>query len=505
MPAPDPHALRPPLATRALLALAALKVLLHASVLTRYGWFRDELYYVVCADHPAAGYVDHPPLSIWLLAAWRALAGDSLAAVRLPAVLAGAAAVFMAGVLARELYGGRYSQALAALAALSAPMFLAVGHFYSMNAWEPLLWSLAAWLTLRALGGGGPRAWLLLGLVLGLAILNKLSALWLVAGLGVGLVASPHRDVLRTRWPWLALAIAALVAAPHLAWQVANGWPTAEFMANAAGRKMVATGFTGFWAQQGLAMNPVLLPLWLAGLAWLVWGRHDPRGRVLGVAWLVVAAILLAAGRSRPNYLAPAYLPLFAAGAVLLEAALDRPGWRHFRSTAMAVIVGGGMIAAPLAMPLLPVERLVEYMARLGMTPRAEERSGVAELPQHFADQHGWPALVDEVLRVVATLPPEERGKAVVFTQNYGEAGALTVLGRGRGVPPVISGHNNFWLWGPGPADATVVIIVGGDEADHRRALEQVERAGTWRAPWVMPYERNLPIYVGRGLKAPLS
>jgi hypothetical protein len=105
----------------------------------------------------------------------------------------------------------------------------------------------------------------------------------------------------------------------------------------------------------------------------------------------------------------------------------------------------------------------------------------------------------------VATLPPEERGKAVVFTQNYGEAGALTVLGRGRGVPPVISGHNNFWLWGPGPADATVVIIVGGDEADHRRALEQVERAGTWRAPWVMPYERNLPIYVGRGLKAPLS
>ncbi|HEY2954183.1 MAG TPA: glycosyltransferase family 39 protein [Candidatus Eisenbacteria bacterium] len=496
----------PPAPARAdgpLLALALAKLLLHFTAITRYGWFRDELYYLVCAQHPAAGYVDQPPLSIWILGLARLLFGDSLFAIRLLPALAGATTVFLTGRIARELGGGRFAQALAALAAVVAPVFLGTDHVYSMNSFDILLWTLAAFVTLRVLATGSPRHWLLLGAVLGLGLLNKVSVMWLMAGLGAGLLLSPQRAALRTRWPWCAGAIALLLFAPHLAWQVAHGWPTLEFMRNATGEKMRAVSPIAFFGSQALVMDPVALPLWLGGLLWLLFSRAGRQGRPLGVMYLAVAAFLIAGGRSRASYLAPAYVPLFAAGAVAFEAlTATRP--RALRAAAVALLVAAGAALVPFALPVVPVETYIRYARALHMAPSTEEHLSLGLLPQHYADMFGWEELVGEVEKAWRGLTPAEQAECSIFAQNYGEAGAITVLGRRRGLPPALSGHNNFWLWGPGRKSAEVMIVVGGDLADNQRAFRELTRVGIVRSRYAMPYEQDLPVYVGRGLRIPM-
>ena len=202
------------------LVFAALKLLLHALAYSNFGYFRDELYYIACSDHLAWGYVDQPPLSIALLALNRALFGDSLLALRWLPALAGAGTVLVTGLLARELGGRRFAQALACLAAVLPPVWLVVDHFFSMNAFDTFFWSLAALLLLRALDGGRTRTWVALGLVLGLGLLNKTSMIWFVGGAFLGLVLTPHRRLLATRGPWLAAALAALLFLPHVLWQM---------------------------------------------------------------------------------------------------------------------------------------------------------------------------------------------------------------------------------------------------------------------------------------------
>ena len=486
-----------------LLLLAFGKVLLHVTAITQDGWFRDELYYVVCAQHPAAGYVDQPPLSIWILGLWRALFGDSLFAMRLLPALAGAATVFLTGRIARELGGGRFAQALAALAALVAPVFLGTNHFFSMNTFDLLLWTLAAWLAVRALSSASPPHWLVLGVVLGLGLLNKISVMWMIGGLAAGILLSPARGVVRTRWPWYAVAIALLLFVPHVAWQVQHGWPTLEFMRNATGRKMAGVSPLAFIAGQVLEMNPVSLPLWLGGLIWLLFSRSGRAGRPLGVMYLAVAAFLMAGGRSRANYLAPAYVSLFAAGAVAFER-LTAIRWRALRGAAVAVFLLSGGALLPFALPVLPVESYIRYARSLGMAPSTEENLRVGLLPQHYADMFGWEELVDEVEKAYRSLSPEDQARVSIFGQNYGEAGAITVLGARRGLPPALSGHNNFWLWGPGQRSGEVMIVVGGDREDNERVFRHLEQVGTVRSKYSMPYEQDMPIYIGRGLMVPV-
>ena len=482
-------------------AFAALKLVLTASVLTRYGWFRDELYYIACSKHLAWGYVDQPPFSIALLALNRALFGDSLWALRWLPALSGAATVVLTGLIVRELGGGRFAQALACLCAVLVPVWLAVDHFFSMNAFDTLFWSLAALLLLRALAGGRPGAWVALGVVVGLGLLNKTSMLWFGGAACLGLLLTGHRRVLATRWPWVAAAIAGLIFLPHVVWQVQNGWPTLEFMRNATQGKMVRTDFVGFWSQQVLVMNPALLPVWLIGLVALLASR---RGRILGIVFVAVAALLIASGTSRPNYLAVAYAPLFAAGALAIEgAAADRRGW--LRPVALAVVTLVGLPVVPMGLPLLPVERQVAYTRALGMQIRAQEHSRESDLPQVFADMFGWEEMVERVARVYQALPSADRVKCAIFTSNYGEAGAIDLFGRRYGLPPAISAHNNYWLWGPRGATGEVMIIIGGRRDDTHSNFASAVLADTTSCEHCMPYENGAPIFVCRGLNRPLG
>jgi hypothetical protein len=281
-------------------------------------------------------------------------------------------------------------------------------------------------------------------------------------------------------------------------WNAANGWPTLEFMHNARTYKMVALEPGGFLKDQLLNMNVAAAPVWIAGLLAGLVGREGPRGRVLAVVWVVTLGILLASGSARANYLAPAYAGLFALGAVTLEGLTHAAPREWLRLAGVALIALAGLAIAPLAVPLLPVDRLVRYQSALGLAPGTEERHEMGALPQHYADMHGWEQMVALVEVAYARLTPEERARCRVFGPNYGEAGAVDVLGRRLGLPRAISGHNSYWLWGPDGGEWDVLIIIGGDRADNAEFFEHIEIVGQTSSPWSMPYERGLDISIAR-------
>ena len=492
-----------PLAVGWLISIALAKMLLHLLVIQRYGYFRDELYYLASTEHLSWGYVDHPPFSIALLAVVRGVLGDSLFAVRIVPVLAGAATVFLCGVIARQLGAGRFAQVLAALAGLLSPVFLGLDHFYSMNALELLFWTAATWATLRALTSLRTRDWLILGAILGLGLLNKLSMSWFALGLVVGLLLTEHRRVFRKPGIWLAAALAFLIFLPHLLWQMIHGWPTLEFMRNATSIKMADVSPVAFLLEQVLANNPGALPVWMGGIVF-GFAPAGRRGRVLVWIYLTVLLLLLVGGHSRASYLAPAYPMLFALGAVAIERQSAAAGRGWVRSLAVALLVIFGGLVLPLALPVLPVQTFVRYQAALGQSPRTEETQDVGPLPQHFADMFGWEEMTNLVAEAFSRLTPEEQARARVFGQNYGEAGAIDVLGRRRGLPRAMSGHNSYWMWGPGTDSVTVLIIIGGDRDDNAEFFEDIEVVGQTSSPWSMPYERNLDVSIARKPKVDL-
>jgi hypothetical protein len=507
------------------LIVALVKLGIHLAAAGGYGIFRDELYYIACSKRLDWGYVDHPPLSILALRLVRVFLGESLRDLRLLPALAGAGSVFTAGWLARRLGGGAFAQALAATATLIMPAGLFLDHIFSLNSFDMLFWVLAASVLAAILGNPGPypeagglvepaqrRRWLVLGVVLGLGLMNKISVLWLGFGMLAGLLLTPQRRWLETRWPWLCAALAVALFSPYLIWQVAHGFPTLEFMRNAVAFKVEHLRPAAFLGQQVLLAHPLSLPLWAAGLGWLLAARAVRPWRALGILYLAVLALLMASGASKPYYLAPAYPVLFAAGGVAAERALELIGRRRGRrrtplprlqAAVLAILALGGLVIAPLALPILPVESFIRYSAALGIKAHSGERHELGALPQHFADMFGWEQMVEQVAQAWRKLPEGERAGAVIVAQNYGEAGAIEFFGPGHGLPRVISPHNNYWFWGPGEFSGQPLVVIGGREEDNRAACGSLEKVGEVHCGYCIPHENHQPISICRDLKIP--
>ncbi len=490
--------------------IALASVLFHLAFLRSYGWFRDEFYYVVCGRHLDFGYVDHPPFVALVARLVTAVFGDSLAALRLVSALTGAAVVYFAGRLARELGGGLFAQGLTAVCVLIAPVYLNLFHIFTMNGFDFLFWTLGALVVAIILRTGDSRLWLLFGAIAGVGLQNKHSMLFFGLGVFVGILLTPERRQLRSRWIWMGGAIAVLLFLPNVLWEVAHGWPTLEFIRNAAEHKNLALSPAAFMLQQILLMHPLTVPISLLGLGWYFFSRTGRPFRPLGWIYLAVLAVLLTQ-HSKPYYLAPSYPLLFAAGATAIEGWLARlrQPWllRQWLRPVLAgalilLLIAGGAVIAPLAMPILPVDRFIRYQRALGIEASSGERHRLGELPQHYADMHGWREIVKEVARVYRTLKREERARTTIYAQNYGDAGAVDVLGRADGLPAAVSGHNNYFLWGF-PEGADTVIIIGGEEEDHRASCVSLEQAGEIRCGYCMPFEDRQAVFVCRGLKVP--
>ncbi len=504
MSEPDAPLSRSPLVLSPAFWIAALGVALHAAAIGRYGIFRDELYYVACGRQLAWGYVDHPPGVALLARISEALFGARPEGLRILPILAGGLVVFLAGWIAKDLGGGRFAEALASLATLVAPVFLFVFHYLSMNVIDALVWTLLGWVLLKLLRGGDPRLWLAFGAIAGLGLLNKVSVAFLGAGVVVGLIATPERRLLANRWPWIGGALAMVLFAPHLAWQASHGWPLLEFAANAAAHKNVHYAPPAFLGEQVQQMHPLTFPLWLGALSWCAFAREGRRYRAVAIAYVAIFALLVAQG-GKPYYLAPAYPLLFALGAFAFA------GWLASRNVAwpkpvvLLLLATGGAATAPLTLPILPVETFVRYQAALGQTPGSSENHRMGRLPQHFADMHGWEGLAATVGQVWQQIPEAERSRCAIFGQNYGEAGAIEVLGDRYGLPDAISGHNNYYLWGPRGADGSCLIVIGDDQATLDTLFEEVRLGAIYECRNCMPYESRLNIHVCHGLKGRIA
>jgi hypothetical protein len=489
--------------------LSLSKLLLHFLTNHAYGYFRDELYYLACGEHLAWGYVDQAPLIALVARVTRALFGDSLFAIRFFPAVAGACLVFVTGLIARELGGRRFALVLASIAVIVAPGYLALNTLLTMNAFEPLVWALCAYLLVRILKTGDARLWPWFGAVAGIGLMNKHSTLVFGFAVAVSLLLTPARKYFLSKWLWLGGAVALVIFLPNVLWQIAHDFPTVEVLRNADKNQNLPVSPLEFFKGQLQLVQPLTFPVWAAGL-WFYLGTKSGRPyRALGWTYAVMFALMIVM-RAKIYYLLPAYPILFAAGAVWWEnffarLAQRRRAWRWLKPATVAALLVGGATTAPLALPVLPVETFIRYQRALGLEAPRTEKLRLAELPQHFADMFGWQEMTETVARVYKSLPAEERPRCAIFAGNFGEAGAIDFFGARYGLPKSIGKHQNYFLWGPREYTGECVITVGERLEGVQKSFDRVELAATFSHPYVLPHENNLPIFVCRRPKAPLK
>jgi len=487
------------------IALAAFVFHLLVNALGGYGIFRDEYYYIACSKRLAAGYVDQPPLAMFLLAASRLVFGVSQFGIRVLPSAAHALTIVLAGLICRKLGGRRTAVTLTCLAVSLAPILIGHAGIFQMNAFASALWALAIYLVILIVEQSRPALWILLGIVMGLGLLNKVDFLWFGAGLGAGLLLTDMRKHLKTPWPYVAAGIALLVFSPFIAWNATHGWAHLEFIRNATSGKYSGLTRLNFLKDQAIMLNPVNMLLWIPGLLFLLVGRAGRRFRVLAIIYLAAFAILLANPHTKAEYLAPAYTMLFAAGGV----AVERWSGGKKRMWVVTTLAGLSFVTSililPFAVPVLPVETFIKYQTALGVQPSTAESQRLAELPQYYADMFGWEELAKDVSAVYLAFPEAERASVVVYTKNYGEAAALEYYSSKYPLPRVISRHNNYWIWGYPKEGLRTVIVLRGTAEDHRKSCNEVRLAAVHTCRYGMPYENNMPIYVCGRLRVPFS
>ncbi len=484
---------------RLVVGFAALTILIHFLTNGAYGYFRDELYFIACGRHLAWGYVDLPPMVALVARLSRAAMGDSLFAIRFFPAIAGGATVAIAGILAWELGGGRFAQALAMLAAMVAPIYLALGTILTMNAFDPIFWMGCVWALIRVIKTGDPRWWLMFGASAGLGLENKESMVFLGFGIVAGLALVPERKLIFNRWFVMGGIVAVLLFMPTLIWQAMHNFPMYEELTNVkASAKNAPVTLLSFLGAQVLLLLPPSCVIWASGLYFFLVSARGRKFRAIGIAFFVISlAFVILKGKA--YYIAPFFPVLLAAGAVQLESIDARGWWPAIRYALPAVIVIVGVIIAPVTIPVLPVETFIRYQRVLGMNVRFETRK-TAELPQTYADMFGWPEMAATVAKVYNSIPPNERAKTAIFASNYGEAAAIDFFGPRYGLPQAISGHMSYYLWGPRDWDGKVAIAIGVSETDLKRIFGSVDQAATLDTRYSMPDEQN-PIYICRNPK----
>jgi len=484
-----------------LAAFTGATFLVHLAFYRGYGYFRDELYFLACADHLDWGYVDQPPgvaIVAWIT---RRALGDSLLSVRFVPMLFAAAQVLLVGLTARAMGGGRYAQTLAMICAAAAPIYF--GSYLNTDMFMNLGWAACAWAASRALADNGSKWWLLFGLFAGLAFEGKHAIVFFGAAFVAGLLLA-RATVLTDRWFWAAMALATVIALPNLTWEYRHDWPTYELLANIAhSSKNVVLGPGTYLLSNIEYLSPIALPIWVGGLAWCAFASEGRRFRSFALTWLFAFGVFVAL-KGKGYYLAPVYSTLFCAGAVATQAWITGYCGRRgaaWRVGVAAVVLLGGMVFWPFAMPMMSAETFIAYERALHLAPPRTETQRLGPLPQQYADMFGWPEMVAQVAHVYASIPLDGRAPCGILATNYGEAGAIDHFGRGYGLPSALSGHQSYWLWGPRGFSGECLVVVGGRIEDLLRLYDQVTLAAEADHPYAVPAERHLPIWIAHGPK----
>ena len=488
-----------------MLLQAAIKLALHVAVNARspYGVHRDELLYLAMGRHLRLWGMDFPPAIAIVAEVSRTFLGESLVALRfLPAVF-GSAIVMLAGMIARELGGGRFAQGLAAFCVLTSPLFLRAANLLQPVVIDQLIWTALLYTFLRLCRGHGPGEWIVLGILTGLGLLTKFTVAFIALGILAGALLSPLRQARLTWWPWMGLAAAMVIGAPSLVGQIRLDFPVLGQMADLRASQLERIGPLAFLLGQ-LLWGPAVL-LAGAGLAGLfaISGLRPFRP----VGWsIAVAFVLLMVGQGKAYYAGPLYPTLFAAGAVMLERAAHGLRGEIMQAVTVAVLFTFFLVVFPLGVPVLPPLEMATYARTLGVTAAVETNTGeVGTLPQDYADMLGWKEQVQAVAGVYWRLPPEQRKRAVLVAGNYGEAGALDFYGAELRLPPAVSPAGSYWFFGPGGLPGEVVVTLGVEPGDLRKYYDSVRTVSWIGHPWAVSEERRVPINIGTGPRATLQ
>jgi len=431
----------PPVAWRPLLAISAAVAVILVAAASGYGYHRDELYFLEAGHHLRFGYPDQGPLTPLLARVMSGIAPGSLTVLRLPSALMAAGTVLITGLLAREVGGARTAQLIATLCCAVASAVLAVGHLLSTTTFDLLDWGVICLLVARAIRTGSRAVLLGAGLAAGLGLLNKPLPAFLLLALGLAVLAVGPRELLRSRWLWLGLLLAAAVWSPWLVWQAQHHWPQLKVSSNIA--KGGSASSQSRWVLlpfQFLLVSPVLFPVWAAGLIAPFRSHRLRRLRLFPVSWLILLAIFTITG-GKPYYLAGMFPVLLALGAIPTARWLSGAAGRTRLRVFGAAVILSGVVSATIALPVLP----------------AKHAGIVVAMNSDIGETIGWPGLAGQVAAAYHSAGP----RAVIFTRNYGEAGAVDRYGPTHGLPQAFSGHNGFWYWGP-PRDASGKVVLVG-------------------------------------------
>ncbi|MEU8899007.1 glycosyltransferase family 39 protein [Nocardia sp. NPDC048505] len=418
-----------------------------AAFADRYGYHRDEMYFLAAGRRLAWGYPDQPPFTPLVARAMSELDAESLVLLRVPAILAATLVVLCTGWLAREFGGGRAAQALAASAVAGAALVLGVGHMLSTAVFDLAAWSVLALLVVKLVNGADRRWWLVLGVVAGLGLQNKALLVFPLIVLAGALASIGPREIFASRYFPIAVGIAGVIWLPYLVWQADNDWPQWELSRAIAGGSSGTSGSPlEFVLLQFGLMGPLLVPLWLFGW-WRLW--RERRYRAFAVGYVALFVLYLVTG-GKAYYLGGMYPILLAAAAVPVAAWFGDSRMR--RAGAIFVVTLNATLSAVLFLPVLPVSELRD--------------APVLAVNYDAGETIGWPRFAAQIGRVRSGLGPS----VAILTSNYGEAGAVERYGAEYDLPTPHSGHNAYWWWGP-PSDAAAEVITIGIETDRLSAL----------------------------------
>jgi len=467
-----------------------------------YGYFRDEFYYILCGRRLAWGYVDHGPLVAIQARLAETLFGRSLAGLRSLSALGGAARVFLSGLLAWSLGGRRPAQTLAMVGVAFAPIYLGVDSILSMNSSESVFWMTSLLAVILMANGRTQKLWLLFGLSAGLGLLNKPSMTFFLLALLAALIISPQRTLLRSKWAVYGVAVMFLLVLPNILWQFHNHWPTWEFLHNGrVEHKNKELAPPIFLLTQILNLNPAAAFIWIPGLIYLL--RRRPH-RYLGLTY-VFFLIGMMALHAKDYYVVPIYPILFAAGGLAWQQRFRlRRRVQQNRAfafpAAILTMAAVSLAVLPMHTPFLRPETFIAYAHATGLykTSTNSENRSSGPLPQFYADRFGWQEEVDIISRAVNQLSPQDRADALIKVSNYGHAGAIDFLG--VNLPPAVSGHNNYFLWGmgpkPSPHPGRVIILIERTTPEHLHLFfKDVTLLGHTGTTYSMPGE-DRPIYL---------
>lgn len=477
--------------------LVLIKLLIHGFTGGNYELHRDAFLYLAMGDHPALGYVSVPPFTPLLAFVLNFFGSDSLFGVRLLPALAGAASLLVIGLLVREFGGRTWAILIAGLAFLLSPAFLRSNLLFQPVSFNQFFWLLSAYFIVRMLKTSHPRYWLHLGILWGVAFLNKYSIVFLALGFMIALALTPARRLFRSRYLLYGALAGLAIITPNLIWQYTHNWPVITHMRTLHETQLVNVNIADFLTMQ-LLMNFHALAVWLAGLAFLLFLKRGKPYRALGYTFLAVLAILILL-RGKHYYSLGLYTPLFAAGGYALEHVFSQRR-RYFKPAIAVSMLLLILPLVPFSLPVLSLEAMVAYGRTLrpyGLEGALRWEDGKAHsLPQDYADMTGWQELGVKVTQVYLSLSPEEQSRCMVYAENYGEAGAIRYYGRRHGLPEPVSFNDNFLLWAPDSIRGDILIYVNDEVEEILYFFSDVRVVGRINDPHAR--ENGLEVFLCR-------